>query len=51
MLNLVLTGISVIFVLWLFGVSIHIGGSLLYLLWILFIMGIGYTLFVRNRAL
>jgi hypothetical protein len=51
MLNLVLTGATLIFLLWLFGVSIHIGGSLLYLMWILFIMGIGYTLFVRSRAL
>ena len=51
MLNLVLTGTAVIFVLWLFGVSIHIGGSLLYLLWILCIVGIGYTLFGRNRVL
>ena len=51
MLNLVLTGTAAMFILWLFGVSIHIGGSLLYLLWIVFIMGIGYTLFVRSRAL
>ena len=51
MLNLVLTGVVLTFILWLFGVSIHIGGSLLYLLWILFIMGIGYTLFVRSRVL
>jgi|GEM_PF-1602041 len=51
MLNLLLMGIITVFILWLFGVSVHIGGSLLYLLWILFIMGIGYNLFVRNRAL
>ena len=51
MLNLLLMGIITVFVLWLFGVFIHIGGSLLYLLWVLFIIGIGYTLFVRNRAL
>ena len=51
MLNLLLMGIITVFILWLFGVSIQIGGSLLYLLWILFIMGIGYTLFIRNRAL
>ena len=51
MLNLLLMGIITVFILWLFGVSVHIGGSLLFLLWILFIMRIGYNLFVRNRAL
>lgn len=50
MLNPLLLGIISVFVIWFFGISIKVGGSLLYLVWILLIVGISQTLFSRNRA-
>jgi hypothetical protein len=49
MLNLIWTGIVVLFVLWLLGLSIHIGGSLIHLLLVLALIGIVYNLFMGRR--
>jgi len=50
MLNLIWTAVVVLFVLWLLGFSIHIGGSLIHLLLILALIGVVYNLLVgRNR--
>ena len=46
MLNLIWTGVVVLFVLWLLGLSIHIGGSLIHLLLVLALIGIVYNLFM-----
>jgi len=49
MFDLVWTGIIVLFVLWLLGFSVHIGGGLIHLLLVLVLIGIVYNLFVRRR--
>ncbi|MBD2627944.1 MULTISPECIES: lmo0937 family membrane protein [Trichormus] len=49
MLNLIWTAVVVLFILWLLGVSIHIGGSLIHLLLILALIGIVYNLFIGRR--
>ena len=46
MLNLVWTGVGVLFILWLLGFSIHVGGSLIHLLLVLALIGIVYNLFI-----
>jgi hypothetical protein len=50
MLNLIWTAVVVLFVLWLLGLSIHIGGSLIHLLLILAVIGIVYNLFVGRNS-
>lgn len=50
MLNLIWTAVVVLFVLWLLGFSIHIGGSLIHLLLVLALIGIVYNLFIGRRA-
>ncbi|MBD2691152.1 lmo0937 family membrane protein [Anabaena catenula] len=49
MLNLIWTAVVVLFILWLLGVSIHIGGSLIHLLLVLALIGIVYNLFIGRR--
>jgi Family of unknown function (DUF5670) len=44
MLNLIWTGVVVLFFLWLLGFSIHVGGSLIHLLLVLALIGIAYNL-------
>lgn len=51
MLNLVWTAVVVLFILWLLGFSIHIGGSLIHLLLVLALIGIVYNLFMGRRAI
>lgn len=50
MLNLIWTAVGVLFILWLLGFSIHIGGSLIHLLLVLALIGIVYNLFVGRRV-
>jgi hypothetical protein len=49
MLNLIWTAVLVLFILWLLGFSIHIGGSLIHLLLVLALIGIVYNLFAGRR--
>ncbi len=49
MFDLVWTAVVVLFILWLLGFSIQIGGSLIHLLLVLALVGIIYNLFVRQR--
>ncbi|MBS9387311.1 lmo0937 family membrane protein [Dolichospermum sp. ST_sed1] len=49
MLNLIWTAVVVLFVLWLLGFSIHIGGSLIHLLLVLALIGIVYNLLIGRR--
>jgi hypothetical protein len=46
MLNLVWTAVVVLFILWLLGFSIHVGGSLIHILLVLALIGIVYNLFM-----
>lgn len=50
MASLIWTIVVVLFVLWLLGFAIHIGGSLIHLLLVLAIIGIIYNLLVGRRA-
>jgi hypothetical protein len=51
MLNLIWTAVVVLFVFWLLGFSIHIGGSLIHLLLVLALIGVVYNLFMGRRAI
>jgi len=44
MVNIIWTVVVVMFILWLLGISIHIGGSLIHLLLVLVVIGIVYNL-------
>ena len=50
MASLIWTIVVVLFVLWLLGFAIHLGGSLIHLLLVLAIIGIIYNLLVGRRA-
>ena len=50
MINLIWTAVVVLFVLWLLGFSIHIGGSLIHLLLVLALIGIVYNLLLGRRV-
>ena len=49
MFDLVWTAVIILFILWLLGFSIQIGGSLIHLLLVLVLVGIIYNLFVKQR--
>lgn len=49
MFDLVWTAIVILFILWLLGFSINIGGSLIHILLVLVLLGIIYNLFVKQR--
>ena len=50
-MSLISTVVVVLFVLWLLGFSIHIGGSLIHLLLVLALIGLVYNLFTgRHRV-
>ncbi len=49
-MNLIWTAVVVLFVLWLLGFSIHIGGSLIHLLLVLALIGIVYNLLIGRRV-
>ncbi|AIE74173.1 hypothetical protein D082_16450 [Synechocystis sp. PCC 6714] len=46
---MVWTAVIILFILWLLGFSINIGGSLIHLLLILVLIGIIYNLFIKKR--
>lgn len=48
-MNLIWTVVVVLFVLWLLGFSIHVGGSLIHILLILALVGVVYNLFMGRR--
>ncbi|MFN9175779.1 MAG: lmo0937 family membrane protein [Synechocystis sp.] len=48
-LDLAWTTVVILFILWLLGFSVHIGGSLIHLLLVLVLIGIIYNLFFRQR--
>jgi len=50
MINLIWTGVVVLFVLWVLGFSINIGGGLIHLLLVLAVVGIVYNLVIGQRA-
>jgi hypothetical protein len=50
MVSLIWTIVVVLFVLWLLGFAVHIGGGLINLLLVLAIIGIIYNLLVGRRA-
>jgi hypothetical protein len=50
MVSLIWTVVVVLFVLWLLGFAVHIGGGLIHLLLVLAIIGIIYNLLVGRRA-
>ncbi|MFN9175782.1 MAG: lmo0937 family membrane protein [Synechocystis sp.] len=49
MLNFIWTAVIILFILWLLGFSINIGGSLIHLLLVLALIGIIYNLFMGRR--
>ncbi|MBO1049599.1 MAG: lmo0937 family membrane protein [Dolichospermum sp. DEX182a] len=49
MINLIWTAAVVLFVLWLLGFSVHVGGGLIHLLLVLALIGIVYNLLVGRR--
>jgi Family of unknown function (DUF5670) len=49
MLNLVWTAVVVLFVLWLLGFSVHVGGSLIHLLLVLALIGVIYNVMMGRR--
>jgi hypothetical protein len=51
MVSLIWTIVVVLFVLWLLGFAIHIGGGLIHLLLVLAIIGIIYNLLIGRRAI
>jgi hypothetical protein len=49
MLDFVWTAVVILFILWLLGFSINIGGSLIHILLVLVLVGVIYNLFVKGR--
>jgi len=49
MLNLIWTAVGVLFILWLLGFSINVGGGLIHILLVLALIGIVYNLFIGRR--
>ncbi|WP_124975861.1 lmo0937 family membrane protein [Aphanothece sacrum] len=49
MFDLVWTAVVILFVFWLLGFSIHIGGSLIHILLVLVLIGIVYNLLLKRR--
>ncbi|MBE9231881.1 lmo0937 family membrane protein [Cuspidothrix issatschenkoi LEGE 03284] len=49
MINLIWTAAVILFILWLLGFSVHVGGSLIHLLLVLALMGIVYNLLIGRR--
>ncbi|MEO6797164.1 MAG: lmo0937 family membrane protein [Candidatus Dormibacter sp.] len=50
MVSLIWTIVVVLFVLWLLGFALHIGGSLIFLLLVLAVIGVIYNLVMGRRA-
>ena len=49
MLNLIWTAVGILFILWLLGFSINVGGGLIHILLVLALIGIVYNLFIGRR--
>jgi len=49
-MNLIWTGIAVLFVLWVIGFSLNIVGGLVHILLVLAVIGIVYNLFVARSV-
>ncbi|NCR19738.1 MAG: lmo0937 family membrane protein [Microcystis aeruginosa LL13-03] len=49
MFELVWTAVVILFILWLLGFSVNIGGGLIHLLLVLVLIGVVYNLFMRRR--
>ncbi|GCA75307.1 MAG: lmo0937 family membrane protein [Microcystis sp.] len=49
MFDLVWTAVVILFILWVLGFSINIGGGLIHLLLVLVLIGVVYNLFMRRR--
>jgi Family of unknown function (DUF5670) len=50
MVSLVWTGVVILFVLWILGFAVHIGGGLIHLLLVLALIGLVYNLVTGRRA-
>ncbi len=50
MVSLIWTIVVVLFVLWLLGFALHLGGSLIFLLLVLAVIGVIYNLLVGRRS-
>jgi hypothetical protein len=50
MVNLIWTGVVILFVLWLLGFAVHVGGSLIHLLLVLAVIGLVYNLLTGRSA-
>ncbi len=51
MSNLIWTVVGVLFILWLLGYSVNVGGSLIHLLLVLVLIGVVYNLFIGRRVI
>jgi hypothetical protein len=51
MVNLIWTAAAVLFLLWLLGFSIQIGGALIHLLLVIAVIAVVYNLLMRRRIL
>lgn len=49
MFDLVWTAVVILFILWLLGFSVNIGGGLIHLLLVFVLIGVAYNLFMRRR--
>jgi hypothetical protein len=50
MVSLIWTIVVVLFVLWLLGFALHVGGSLIFLLLVLAVIGVIYNLVMGRRT-
>lgn len=50
MVSLIWTIVVVLFVLWLLGFALHVGGSLIFLLLVLAVIGVVYNLLMGRRT-
>jgi hypothetical protein len=51
MVNLIWTGVVILFILWVLGFSMNIGGGLIHLLIVLAVIGIAYNLLTGRSAI
>lgn len=51
MINLIWTGVVVLFVLWVLGLAVNIGGNLIHLLLVLALIGLIYNLLTGRTPL
>jgi hypothetical protein len=51
MINLIWTGVVILFILWLLGFAVHVGGGLIHILLVLALIGLAYNLITGRRTL